>query len=61
LRVRSVEWLSLFAYPMSGGFRDWSLISAAMVRPILEIEERVPEAVRKRAAFRMMVVLQRIA
>jgi hypothetical protein len=25
LRVRRVEWLSLFAYPLSGGFQPWSL------------------------------------
>ena len=33
LRVRSVKWLSLFAYPMSGGFQNWSLMPAALVRP----------------------------
>ena len=26
LRVLSVDWQSLFAYPMSGGFQNWSLI-----------------------------------
>jgi SAM-dependent methyltransferase len=59
LRVRSVKWLSLFAYPMSGGFQSWSLISAALVRPILAFEDKVPEAVRRHIAFRMMVVLER--
>ena len=24
LRVRTVDWLSLFAYPLSGGFQNWS-------------------------------------
>ena len=32
LGVRSVDWLSLFAYPMSGGFQKWSLMPAALGR-----------------------------
>ena len=60
LRVASVKWLSLFAYPMSGGFQSWSLISAALVPSMLALEEKVPEAVRRQIAFRMMVVLERL-
>ena len=59
LRVRSVDWLSLFAYPMSGGFQNWSLMPAALVGPMLDLEEKVPEIVRRKIAFRMMVVLER--
>lgn len=59
-RVQSVKWLSLFAYPMSGGFQNWSLMPAALVRPMLAFEEKVPEAVRRQIAFRMMVVLERV-
>lgn len=60
LRVRSVEWLSLFAYPMSGGFQSWSLIPSALVRPMLAFEEKVPQALRRQIAFRMMIVLERL-
>jgi SAM-dependent methyltransferase len=60
LRVRSVEWQSLFAYPMSGGFQSWSLIPAALVTPVLAFEKRMPGPVRKHLAFRMMVVLERV-
>jgi SAM-dependent methyltransferase len=60
LRVRSVEWQSLFAYPMSGGFQDWSLIPAVLVGPMLALEKRVPGPVRKHLAFRMIVVLERV-
>jgi SAM-dependent methyltransferase len=61
LRVRSVRWLSLFAYPLSGGFQDWSLIPASLVPPVLAIEEKIPNALRRQIAFRMMVVLERVA
>jgi SAM-dependent methyltransferase len=60
LRVRIVEWQSLFAYPMSGGFQNWSLLPAALVGPMLAFEKRMPDPVRKHLAFRMMVVLERI-
>ncbi len=60
LRVRSVDWLSLLAYPMSGGFQSWSLMPAALVRSVLAFEDRVPQAVRRQTAFRMIVVLERV-
>lgn len=60
LRVRSVDWHSLIAYPMSGGFQKWSLIPAALVSPTLAFENMVPAIFRKHLAFRMMVVLERV-
>ena len=59
LRVREVKWLSLFAYPLSGGFQSWSLMPAALVGPMLAFEESVPEIIRKLIGFRMMIVLER--
>jgi len=61
LRVRRVEWLSLFAYPLSGGFQPWSLMPASLVRPMLVLEKAIPPMVRRQIAFRMMVVLERVA
>jgi SAM-dependent methyltransferase len=61
LRVRHVDWLSLFAYPLSGGFQSWSLIPAALVHPVLSLEEKFPELIRRQIAFRMMVVLERVS
>ncbi|MET4119788.1 SAM-dependent methyltransferase [Bradyrhizobium sp. JR1.5] len=60
LRVRSVDWHSLFAYPMSGGFQKWSLIPAALVSPTLAFENLVPAILRKHLAFRMIVIVERI-
>jgi SAM-dependent methyltransferase len=60
LRVRLVDWHSLFAYPMSGGFQKWSLIPGALVKPMLAFERRVPMAVRRHLAFRMMILIERV-
>jgi SAM-dependent methyltransferase len=59
LLVRRVEWHSLFAYPMSGGFQEWSLIPASLVSPMLAFERMIPAPVRKHLGFRMLVVLER--
>src|SRR5579871_5569574 len=40
LFVRSVNWLSLVAYPLSGGFKEWSLMPAGLVGPALAIERK---------------------
>lgn len=55
------HWLSLLAYPLSGGFKRWSLMPAPLVPAMLALEEKIPETVRRQIAFRMMVVLERIA
>jgi SAM-dependent methyltransferase len=60
MRVRSVDWLSLFAYPLSGGLQSWSLMPAPLVGSVLGLEERMPEIIRRQIAFRMMVVLERV-
>jgi SAM-dependent methyltransferase len=59
-RVRQVDWLSLIAYPLSGGFQPWSLLPMALTDPLLRLERRVPVFIRKGAAFRMMVALERL-
>ena len=60
LRVRSVTWLGLFAYPLSGGFQTWSLMPSALVRATLALEDKMPEIIRKQIAFRMMIVVERV-
>jgi hypothetical protein len=60
LRVQRVDWQSLFAYPMSGGFQKWSLIPGALVGAMLAFERRAPQLIRKHLALRMIVVLERV-
>ncbi|KYG24600.1 hypothetical protein SE92_33755 [Bradyrhizobium sp. AT1] len=60
LRVRSVDWLSLFAYPLSGGFQPWTLMPAKFTRAFIALEDRVPSIIRRQIGFRMMIVMERI-
>ncbi len=57
--VRERRLLSLFAYPLTGGFRPWSLIPAAAVPAALRIEDALGPVLGPLCAFRMLVVLER--
>jgi SAM-dependent methyltransferase len=60
LRVRSVEWHSVLAYPLSGGFQPWSLLPTWLVAPLLALERGLPASVKKHLSFRMTVVMERL-
>lgn len=59
LAVREVRPMSLFAYPLTGGFRPWGLIPAAAVRPMLAVERALAPLLGPFCAFRLLVVLER--
>ena len=61
LSLVRVEWLSLLAYPLTGGFRSWSLIPARLVEPLLKLEGRLLPAVGRLMAFRLLAVVERRA
>lgn len=59
LAVVEVDWLSLAAYPLSGGFKRWCLVPKAAVSPLIGLEDRMPRFLRRFAAFRLFTVLER--
>ena len=59
LRIVRSEWLSLFVYPLSGGFKPWSLIPEKWVCRVLKIEEKLLPFLGRLMAFRLMVVLEK--
>jgi SAM-dependent methyltransferase len=58
-KIHSSNWLSLFAYPLSGGFKSWSLLPYKWVYAILKIEEKILPFLGSLMAFRLMVVLEK--
>ena len=58
LRMVACEEVSLFAYPLSGGFRSWSLIPAGLVAPLLRLEAALSSVLAPLMAFRLFVVLE---
>lgn len=61
LRVLHAERLSLAAYPLSGGFRPWTLLPSALVDPLLRIENRLSPLLARVMGFRLLLVLERDA
>ncbi len=59
LRVVHAETLSLFAYPLSGGFRRWCLVPRSLVGPLLRLESRLERRIAPYAGFRLLLVLER--
>jgi SAM-dependent methyltransferase len=61
LRLTRVEWFSLAAYPLSGGFKPWSLLGAGMARRLMRIERAIEPALGRFVAFRMMLTVEKVS
>ena len=59
LRVTECRYLSLFAYPLSGGFQPWSLIPDAAAVPMLGLEKVLEPLLGRVMGFRLFAVLER--
>lgn len=60
LALRRVEWLSLLAYPLSGGFKPWCLVPAGLAQALVRLEDALPAVIRRFCGFRLFAVLERI-
>lgn len=60
LLIRSVRWFSFLAYPLSGGFRPWSLVPKPLVQPLLRFERLIEPYFGRLFGFRMIVVVERV-
>jgi SAM-dependent methyltransferase len=61
LRLIEVRRSALFTYPLSGGFRPWSLLPESCVAPLLRIEQWLQPVLGPLMAFRMIVAIERAA
>ena len=59
LRVRHVRWLSLFAYPLAGGFKPWSLIPLPLVGPVLRLEDAISGTMGRLLGFRVLITIEK--
>lgn len=58
--VQQVDWLSLFAFPLSGGFKSWCLMPSQVTMALVRVEDRLPRLVRKFFGFRIFATLQKV-
>jgi SAM-dependent methyltransferase len=59
LKLSSIDWLGLLAYPLSGGFKRWCLVPARLAPNLIRFENAVPRPLRKLFGGRIMVVFDR--
>ena len=59
LRIVEVRHLSLLCYPLSGGFRRWSLIPARAAPACLRFESKLERTLGPMLGFRIFAVLER--
>lgn len=59
LRIVEARYISLAAYPLSGGYRPWSLIPMPFLEPLLALEHRLEPLLGRWAGFRLLAVLER--
>lgn len=55
--ISTLQHLSLFAYPLSGGFRSWSAVSHRAAVRLLAAEDRLNPRVARLLGFRLFVAL----
>jgi SAM-dependent methyltransferase len=59
LRIHHYQLTSLLAYPMTGGFRPWTMIPGAMVPLVLGLERILIPILGPLMAFRILSVIER--
>ena len=57
LAVQETQWFSFAAYPLSGGFKSWALLSDRMGARLLAWEKKLEPALGQLFGFRMLIVL----
>ena len=59
LKIITLKYLDLFAYPLSGGFRPWCLIPSILIHNILKIEQFLIPVLGPLMAFRLCCVIEK--
>jgi SAM-dependent methyltransferase len=60
LRLVERRRIALFTYPLSGGFRSWSLLPAGLVPSMLRLERWLEPALGPLMAFRLIAMFERV-
>jgi hypothetical protein len=59
LKISRLAWFSFIVYPLSGGFKSWSLVPGMLASPMLRVERFIEPFLGRFAAFRMMLVIEK--
>jgi len=59
LKIVKFQRLSLLVYPLTGGYKNWSLIPALLVRSLLKVEDLLMPLLGRFMALRMLLVIEK--
>jgi hypothetical protein len=59
--VQQTHWFSFAAYPLSGGFKPWALLSDRMGARLLSLEKKLEPGLGRLFGFRMLIVFEKKA
>jgi len=59
LRLSRIDWFALWVYPLSGGFKPWSLLSDRAGCALLALEKKLEPAIGRLLGFRLMAVMEK--
>lgn len=59
LQIIQKKYLSLWAYPLSGGFQHWSLLPGFFAAPLLNVEKFAESALGRLLGFKILIVLEK--
>lgn len=60
LALQKAEWFAFLAYPLSGGFKPWSLIPEKAARALLKAESVFEKPLGRHLGFRVLLVFQKM-
>lgn len=61
LRIQRIDWFSFAAYPMSGGFKSWSLLPVGLAPLMLRLERALEPVAGRLLAFRMLMLIEKLS
>jgi len=61
MEVKQVTWFSPISYPLSGGFKRWSLLPVTLARPLMALERHLEGALGRLIGFRLFLVIEKKA
>ncbi|MBM3468171.1 MAG: class I SAM-dependent methyltransferase [Alphaproteobacteria bacterium] len=59
LHITEHSYMSLWSYPLSGGFKKWSLIPSRAINSLLKLEKKIEPYVGSILGFRLFIVLEK--
>lgn len=57
--ICKTQWFAMWAYPLSGGFKSWSLISARVARALIFFEKLLEPLLGRLLGFRLLIVIEK--